>query len=430
MAKSSRGQKSAQRVSLCMSSLKYAVAVGASLAISSFALAINPNARPTAGFYDEQTIQANKVDFTATNSSFSVDRFAARIRDGYLNNTGGVIDGANITELYSFGTSNSKVFDILWNDNLLFTPSATTATPISGLTAFGTGSRDVTIDIQPILEGGAVGEKTVEVGLTALSQNSANFGAVTVKALLDNGSVSASRNITEPIGQGDTFFGLRAPPGRYITGIEITHNHPTSTRMYFDDVAFRTAVVAPFRAEKLPAVDVAAESNGGGPYFIGDGSSTINIRNVSGTKRLAVMEFNVSDIGSDIVNALLEMEVTQASSSNTLSVFGYAGDGAVTPDDAAQAGTLLATRTIEGSGLLAITLNAGAVKNLLGSSTHLGLILSESTGADMTINTSDNNSALLKPTLTVNYSAVPEPGTAISLLGVGVLTLSRRRRAV
>src|SRR5256885_6865373 len=103
MAKSSRGLKSAQRVSLCMCVSKWAIAAAASLAISSFALAINPNAKPTAGFYDEQTVQANKVDFTATNSSFSVDRFAARLRDGYLNNIGGVIDGANLTELYSFG---------------------------------------------------------------------------------------------------------------------------------------------------------------------------------------------------------------------------------------------------------------------------------------------------------------------------------------
>jgi hypothetical protein len=101
----------------------------------------------------------------------------------------------------------------------------------------------------------------------------------------------------------------------------------------------------------------------------------------------------------------------------------------VSSDDAGQAGTLLATRTIEGSGLLAISLNAAAVKNLMGGSTHLGLILSESSGAEMSINTTENNSALLKPTLTINYSAVPEPGTAFGLLGVGVLTLGRRRRA-
>jgi hypothetical protein len=409
---------------------KCALVAAASLAISSAALAINPNAKPTAGVYDEQTVAANKSDFDATGNAFSAARFAARVRDGYLNNTGGVIDGGFFTELYSFGANNSKVFDIIWNDNLMFTPTATTASPISGLTAFGTGSKNVTIDINPLLEGGAPGEKTVEVGLTALSQNSANFGAVTVKALLDNGtSVTANRNISEGLGQGDTFFSLRAPAGRSITGINIVHNHPTSTRMYFDDVAFRTAVVAPFRAEKLPAVDVSAESNGGGAYFVSDGASSINVRDVSGTRRRMVMEFNATDIGSDIMNALLELDVTQASTvGNTLSVFGYAGDGAVSADDAGQAGTLLATRTIDAPGLLAISLNPTAVKNLLGSSTHLGLILAESTGADMTINTSDNASALLKPTLTINYSAVPEPGIALGLLGVGVLTLSRRRR--
>ena len=196
-------------------------------------------------------------------------------------------------------------------------------------------------------------------------------------------------------------------------------------------VAFRTAVVTPFRAEKLPAVDVSAESNGGGAYVVADGASSVNVRDISGVNRRMVMEFNVSDIGTDIADALLELDVTQASTAgNTLSVLGYADDGSVSPADAGQAGTLLASKTIEGSGLLAITLNAAAVKNLLGSSTHLGLILSESSGSDMTINTSDNSSALIKPTLTINYTAVPEPGTAIVLLGVGVLTLSRRRRAV
>lgn len=419
---------SAQRVSMGMRALFCTVVVGASLAWSPFALAINPNAKPTAGVYDEQTVQTNTVDFTAAGVSFSEARFAARVRDGYLNNFGGVIDGTTFGELYSYGTSNTKVFDIVWDNNLLFTP--TTATPISGTTAFGTGSKNVTMDVS-IFEGGAVGEKPVEMALTALSQNASNFGAVTVRALLDNGtSLSANRNITEAAGAGDTFFSFRAPAGRYITGINITHNHPTSLRMHFDDVGFRTAVVAPFRSEKLPAVDVSAESNGGGPFFVGDGAQSINVRDIGGTRRRMVMEFNVTDLSTDIVDALLELDVTQASAgTNTLSVLGYAGDGVVTPEDAGQAGTLLATRTIEGSGLLAISLNAAAVKNLMGSSTHLGLILSESTGADMTINTSDNNSALLKPTLTINYSAVPEPGTAIGLLGLGVWMLSGRRRS-
>jgi hypothetical protein len=408
---------------------KCAVALGASLAVSSAALAINPNARPTAGVYDEQTIQANKSDFDATGTSFSAARFAARVRDGYLNNNGGVIDGAFFSSLYSFGTSNSKVLNVIWDDNLLFTAAGTPS--ISGASAFGTGSKNVTFDIGAITEGGAVGEKVVEVGLTALSQNSANFGAVTVKALLDNGTqISANRNISEPLGQGDTFFAFRAPAGRHITGINVTHNHPTSTRLYFDDVAFRTAVLAPFRSEKLPAVDVGAESNGG-PYVVSDGASSINVRNIGGTRRRMVMEFNVSDIGSDIVNALLELDVTQASTvGNTLSVLGFRGDGVVNVDDVEQGGALLASKVIEGSGLLAISLNVADLKNLLGGSTHLGLILDESSGADMTINTSESSSALLKPTLTINYSAVPEPGIALGLLGVGVLTLSRRRRAV
>jgi hypothetical protein len=201
--------------------------------------------------------------------------------------------------------------------------------------------------------------------------------------------------------------------------------------MYFDDVAFRTAVVAPFRAEKLPAVDVQAESHfSPGDFTISDGASSINVVHTTVLRRM-VMEFNVSDIGTDITDALLELDVTHASTvSNVLSVLGYAGDGSVSPADAGQAGMLLASKTIEGPGLLAITLNAATLKSLLGNSTHLGLILSESSGSDMDVNTSENNAALIKPTLTINYTAVPEPGTAMVLLGAGVLTLSRRRRAV
>src|SRR5437016_1043495 len=244
MTRSSRAICS-QRVSLGMCVRKCAVAVAASMTISSFALAINPNAKPTAGVYDEQTVNSNTADFDATGNSFSEARFAARIRDAYLNNFGGVIDGTYLTELYGFGAGNSKSYDLLWNSNSSVTPPST-VTAISGATAYVTGAKDVTMNIGGILEGGAVGEKTVEIGLTALSQTNINFGAVTVKALLDNGqSVSATRNISEAGGQGDTFFGLRAPPGHYITDVNITHNRPSGTALYFDDVAFRTAVVAP-----------------------------------------------------------------------------------------------------------------------------------------------------------------------------------------
>ena len=68
MAKSSRAI-CAQRVSLGMCVRKCAVALAASLTVSSFALAINPAAKPTAGVYDEQTVAANKADFDATGNA-------------------------------------------------------------------------------------------------------------------------------------------------------------------------------------------------------------------------------------------------------------------------------------------------------------------------------------------------------------------------
>src|SRR6266480_7299471 len=91
-----------------------ASALSALLLASSFSLAVNPNAKPTAGFYDEQTIQTNKVDFTAAGSSLTADRFSARVREGYLHNFGGVMDGTwGLTVYNSFGTNNSKAVNMI-----------------------------------------------------------------------------------------------------------------------------------------------------------------------------------------------------------------------------------------------------------------------------------------------------------------------------
>src|SRR5947207_13197820 len=90
-------------------------ALSALLAQSSWAV------NPTSGFYDEQTVQPNKVDFTATGSSLTVDRFSARVREAYLHNLGGVMDGTNgVAILNSFGTANSKSLSMVWSNNQPF----------------------------------------------------------------------------------------------------------------------------------------------------------------------------------------------------------------------------------------------------------------------------------------------------------------------
>src|SRR5258705_1490463 len=205
-------------------------ALGALLVASPVSWALNPNAKPTSGVYDEQTIAANKVDFPA-NAALTAERFSARVREGYLHNFGGVIDGNFFSPVYSFGTNNSKALSLIWGNNLAFPPTGTPPSTISGAAAFGTGARDVTIDLNPSIEAGVPGERPVEVGLTMLSQGS-SFGSVVVKAILDDDSiVSATRTINEAIGAGVTSYGFTAPAGRYIPAFQMTHPTPTSTRI-------------------------------------------------------------------------------------------------------------------------------------------------------------------------------------------------------
>ncbi len=393
-------------------------------------LAINPNAKPTAGFYDEQTIQANRIDSIAS-GSLTADRFSGRVRNAYLNNFGGVIDGAFFGEFYSYGKDNSKVFDIIWNDALIGAPTGTT--PISGLTGFALNSRDVTMEFIPSTDGTLLGEKPVEVGITLLSQGTtaANFGTVTVRALLDNNTnIAATRTINQTNASGDTFFGFTAPAGRYVTGLQVTHNHATNPRIGFDDLGFRTAVVANSRSVKTPAVDAAAQS-AGPSYNIIDGAEFINVRNFAGNDRvLGILEFSLADIasGADIVDVLLELDTggTMDTVANTLSVLGYAGDGLASAADA-NATTVIGSRMLEGTGILAISLDAAFVESLIGTATHLGLIISEADGKQMNFDTNESNFSEIAPTLTINYnSAVPEPG-ALSLIGLGALALFRRR---
>ena len=212
----------------------------------------------------------------------------------------------------------------------------------------------------------------------------------------------------------------------------MTHAHPTSTRIYFDDLAFRTAVVAPLRSTKITSVDAAAVLGGGSPV-INDGATTVNVRTFGSSDRTAgVLEFDISNIavGSQITSVMLELDLQQFTStapgSNILSVLGYAGDGSATPADGSRTGPILATKVIENTGLIAISLDPAFLQSIAGSATHLGLLLSENDGFQMSFNTLENTLATIKPTLTIDYAgAVPEPGM-LSLLGLGALALRRR----
>ena len=65
---------------------------------------------PTVGVYDENTTQANAVDFEATGSNISLSQFTTEIADAFANDQGGVNDGWVSPSLpLQFGADRSEV---------------------------------------------------------------------------------------------------------------------------------------------------------------------------------------------------------------------------------------------------------------------------------------------------------------------------------
>lgn len=228
-------------------------------------LTINPNAIPTVGVYDENVIQPNTVDFVASGSAVTNVQFSADVAAAYAQDSGGVINGEVLGAYHSYGVDHQKVLEILpgdgtnWGIGAPFNPI-----PISGTGAFATFSPTYNyLDLNFVnIDGGSANEHVVEFGLTALSTSYKDFGNVTVAGqLAGGGEVSAVRHINDMAGQGDTFYGLKAPTGDYFTGLTIRYDGSVTSNynMFFDDVGFITADVTanhpPVAADDAYSVD-------------------------------------------------------------------------------------------------------------------------------------------------------------------------------
>lgn len=211
----------------------------------------------TVGVYDENVVAANTVDFVATGSSVNNTQFAANIANAFAQNRGGVINGDYIAAYFDFGVDASKTI-YFWTEsetNHWGGGVVGSARAISGITALATFGMNgpesfrSTTFVFGAITNGEVNEHVVEMGITALSLTGRDYGTVTTTAYLSGGgSISASRPISELNSQGDTFFGLRAPTGEYITSFKIGHDGSmlvSDLRLFFDDIGFITKVVTP-----------------------------------------------------------------------------------------------------------------------------------------------------------------------------------------
>jgi hypothetical protein len=179
-----------------------------------------------------------------------------RVADAFARNAGGVIDGTALGAFYEYGVNLNKTLRVTATENTWGIGQPGGGRAISGLGAFATTSSSGNLEgyrrssFSFSILNGLPGEQVIEIGVTALSLTQRTYGNVTVTArLASGGSLSASRIILEANGQGDTFYGLTAPSGDYITGYTIGYDGPIvpDVRLWFDDIGFITSVMTPNR---------------------------------------------------------------------------------------------------------------------------------------------------------------------------------------
>ncbi|MGD9719817.1 MAG: hypothetical protein AB7O59_01210 [Pirellulales bacterium] len=205
---------------------------------------------PTTGVYDENAGQANGVDLLAAGSSVSIAQFSADVAAAHAQDFGGVMDGSAAVSSYTYGVNQSKTLLVngIQADSIVGSP-APSPLPISGTQAFSfnaiSSSRRSWGNKFAGIVNGLSNEQVVEMGVTVLSSG-LDYGTVTFNGLLNNGThMNIVSTINHETGTGDTLFNLVAPPGRWFVanGISYTGTIGANDRLWFDDLAFVTAVI-------------------------------------------------------------------------------------------------------------------------------------------------------------------------------------------
>jgi hypothetical protein len=162
-------------------------------------------------------------------------------------------------------------------------------------------------------------------------------------------------------------------------------------------------------------------------FIIGSGS----IANNGFTNFRTALEFGLAAIpsGSSVNSATLTLSLNNFEGTRSLRVDAYAGDGSIELTDFALDGFLTSLNL--GVGSFFVTADATSlVSNLLASGNNfVGFNLREdpANSPNFLVMFVDEPGAGLGPSLSIDFSPVPEPGT-LALLGTGLAILVRRQR--
>jgi hypothetical protein len=137
------------------------------------------------------------------------------------------------------------------------------------------------------------------------------------------------------------------------------------------------------QAQLLPVGDAGASSPDGVNWVLTDGGIGINTQYLPqfDVDRRGVLEFDISPIPTNAVltAAALGLDVTEMTQSPgiypVLRICGYAGDGALSPGDAARIDVLIGqSDPVTECAPITISLDAAFVESLLGQTSYLGLV--------------------------------------------------------
>lgn len=219
-------------------------------------------AQVTVGYYADN--QTNTISFEAAGNTLTLSNVCASIGEAWTNGFGGVYQcevsfGADGIPM-GYGVSKAIFLNSV-GYNIGIGSGWGTVVPVSGIAFFTwdeySGGYQMPLQFAGIANG-VPNEQLVGFGLTILSETGVEFGLITMEAEFSDGTTNlVSRAIDESGGSGNTFFGIKAPPGTSITNLIFQFNTNVTTIIPFDDVVFFTAVPQAPEAVKLKSITLS-----------------------------------------------------------------------------------------------------------------------------------------------------------------------------
>jgi hypothetical protein len=199
-------------------------------------------------------------------------------------------------------------------------------------------------------------------------------------------------------------------------------DHPTFPNglvtQLFDPRFFATAAPPGQQLITLaPTIDAEAVLSNEGIEINETGSTIVTrISQLSGNDHRGILEFDLSDVprGSTIDSASLQLQVVGIDYSGDdfpqRLIYGYPGDGIITPADATEATTLVhGTGPITSTGIKTFDIDPEFFESIAGTVDYAGLLIKSGANGRLVQFAANETLGFTPPSLTISYTPPPEP---------------------